>query len=213
MGKERKLYNFHKALLTSRCPFFEGCLNPSFPEGASSEVVLEDDSAETFDHFFHWIYFQDLKVTAEFPFAAVYILADKFCMEEFKNATVDAVRVHNCPYVETVQQCNLLVSHNLSNSLLTQFFIRRMTSLIVLNATSFDMATEEFLKAFGKLLGDAEVLGRFLCDLEDQLRDKELEIFTHPSDWGRCLYHEHKRTACRKDDEAEDDEAWWQQQV
>lgn len=52
VGKERKLYNFHKTLLTSRCPFFAKFLNPSSAEGGSNAVELEDESTEAFDHLF-----------------------------------------------------------------------------------------------------------------------------------------------------------------
>lgn len=202
VGKERKLYNFHKDLLTSRCPFFEKCLTPWFPEGVSNTVMLEDDNIQAFDHFFNWIYAHSLEVDIKLPFAPVYILADKFCMAEFKNAIVDAAIAY-CEDKNPVpiEQCNLLVRHELWDSRLMWFFIQQMTFLVAKDPLLLIMGPKErFMDVFGRRLDDTDnksVIRRCLVDLEDQLVDNARGKLKSPVELlGRCWFHEHEEILC-----------------
>jgi hypothetical protein len=151
VGRGRKLYICHK-MLTSHRPFSAKYLKPPFLEGVSNEAVLEDERARehSTNFFFQRVYTQTIETQTqtEIPFAAVYILADKFCMGAFKNAIVDAA-VDYCERKPMhLEGLTLLVGHNLSSSHLAGVFLNKITLDIVKRRGSRYSRDEEQLRTF-----------------------------------------------------------------
>ncbi len=194
VGNERKVYNFHKTLLISSCPFFAKCLNPSFPEGLDNEVVLEGESTETFNCLFGWIYLQRIDTDRQIPFGAVYVLADKFCMERLKNEVVDAAIKYCDTNPVPLAELTQLVSHDLSNSPLGRAFREQLAFDIAENYCSDYAEDEKNLRSFSNLLGDTKVMERFLLDLDKAMISKVKGELKRPSEASTCSFHEHRET-------------------
>jgi BTB/POZ domain len=173
VGEQRKLYVFHKGLLTSRCPYFEKCLAPSFPEGRNNEVVLEEENCEEFDYFFDWIYTEQVEVTDKIPIAALYVLANRFCMEGFEKSIVNALpkyfRYHEAP----IEQLAPLVNHNLYESPLAIALMERIA--YELDHQQRDIASKSSTALFD-VLGPGEAWTTFFEILEEEIYRKAMDM-------------------------------------
>jgi BTB/POZ domain len=192
VGEQRKTYMFHKTLLTSRCPYFAKCLAPSFPEGRLNEVVLEEESCEAFDHFFDWIYTEQVDRKKMVPFGALYMLADRFCMEAFKNSIADTLMEYCASRLVPLKELTPLVNHGLSRSRLVEVLMVHTAIDIVLWDNDPD---DEHLTSLGNLFRDTKVLGRFIDILERAFRSHGEGELTSAADINRCYFHDHKETA------------------
>lgn len=205
VGKNRKLYNIHKTLLTSHCPFFAKCLNPSFPEGRSNEIGLEDENIETFDHFFQWIYSQEVRTDTNFRFGAFYVLADKFCMEALKNNIVDALITYCKKHPVPFEEVDPLMNHNLSNSPFIKAMLKQVTSELVTRHQGRYSKDDGRLRTLGSLFADTKVMREFLGSLDRSISLQERAGNGDPFELGlyeRCTsFHEHKETSkCKVSD-------------
>jgi hypothetical protein len=201
VGMERQPYHFHRTLLASRCPYFAKCLNPSFPEGLSNEVVLEDETCEVFDHFFNWIYFQKLATETKIPFGAVYILADKFCMEALQNAIVNAAIEYCEKNPVPLKELDLLVRNDLFDSALASVFLGLITSDIAERCGSRYRSDEESLICFGHALSNPRVMLQFLSNLDEAFTYTEAGDFATASGRGYSFFRQHIATAHRRSEE------------
>ena len=83
--------------MVTECEFFERCPGAGMKEELRKEVEFPGDSCEAFDRFFLWIYSSqapDLDSgSGDEALAAMKarVLADKFCMEDWKNALIDSM--------------------------------------------------------------------------------------------------------------------------
>lgn len=100
VGKEHKLYQIHKTLICSCCPYFQKCLDGNFEEGYTGEVVLEEEETSAFDNLVLWLYcnlLPDDDLTED-AVVHTHLLADKLCMEGVKNYVVDRKRESDWNY-------------------------------------------------------------------------------------------------------------------
>jgi hypothetical protein len=201
VGKERQPYHFHKTLLASRCPYFAKCLNPSFPEGLSDEVVLEDETCEAFDHFFHWIYLRKLATETKIPFGAVYILADKFCMEALQNAIVNAAIEYCEKNSVPLKELDLLVRNDLVDSALVSVFLGLITSDIADRCGSWYRSDEESLICFGYALSNPKVMLQFLSNLDEAFTYTGAGDFATASERGCSFFRQNIVTAHHRSEE------------
>jgi BTB/POZ domain len=84
-----------KPLLRRESLFFECCLKEGFAEARISEIILEEDDLEIFAEVVKWIYthrIEEAKMDDTHHFWNIYILADRFGMEAFKNAVVEGAK-------------------------------------------------------------------------------------------------------------------------
>jgi BTB/POZ domain len=99
-GEKTRKYHVHKGVMlegSRAAPFFKACLKDSsgFKEGMESKVNLSEEDPDTFGAFLEWAY--SLKV--RFPsargdlskLAKLWILADKYCVEQLMNETMDEI--------------------------------------------------------------------------------------------------------------------------
>jgi hypothetical protein len=166
-------------------------LTSSFPEGRTNEVVLEEESCETFDHFFRWIYSGQVDIEAQVPFGAVYVLADKFCMEAFKNSIADALIAYCEFYPAPLEQLTPLVSQNLSRSRLVEALMVQIA--FELAACEYKLS-EESLGYLGNLFGNTEILGRFIEILGKVFLSMGKSDLVYPAGMARCCFHDHRET-------------------
>lgn len=96
VGRKRKKFHIHKALLCYHSSFFSKALDGLFKEHEDRAVYLPDDNVEGFVLFVNWMYNAPPQIAstpaAMMALLALYIMADKFCIEELKNVSMDVVR-------------------------------------------------------------------------------------------------------------------------
>ena len=102
---ERKMHTAHKAVLT-HIALFDECLNGRFQEAAASVVDLPDENPLVIDRVLPYLYngrlqdteeaSDDLKSARRFTgvLMQLFILADKWCMEELGNSLINRWIVH-----------------------------------------------------------------------------------------------------------------------
>jgi nitrogenase subunit NifH len=143
----------------------------------------------------------------EIPFAAVYILADKFFMEVFKNAIVDAA-IDYCEHKPVrLEGLTLLIGHNLSSSHFVGVFLNKITLDIVKRCGSRYSRDEEQPRTFSNLLGDTKVMRQFLPLLNNAIANNNYAAAKRHRDYGRCFHHEHRETLECKDEMETDSES------
>ena len=96
IGPKRKKYHLHKDLLCNRSTFFENALIGGFKEEEECALCLPDDDVGAFVLFVQWIYGAPLtkatSVETVRTLLALYVMAEKFCMEVLKNCAMDLIR-------------------------------------------------------------------------------------------------------------------------
>ena len=96
VGRKRKKFHIHKALLCYHSSFFSKALDGLFKEHEDRAVYLPDDNVEGFVLFVNWMYNVPPQIAstpaAMMALLALYIMAEKFCIEELKNVSMDGVR-------------------------------------------------------------------------------------------------------------------------
>lgn len=217
VGKDRKVYTFHKTLLTSRCPFFEKCLaEDSLSEGNTNEmvfedddtvlknddvvfenddVVLENDDVDTFNHFFRWIYLGKIESQLTIPLGRLYALADRFCMESFKNALVDTAMISCRKLPVPMHDLNLLVKQGLVDSQLATFFLEQLAYEMKMQECDLEAEDEDEQAQFSELLSNTEAMVEFLRTLGTHYFLHGRDEISSPAEGRACAFHEHRLTA------------------
>ncbi len=140
---------------------FHKMLEPVFQEGFNNKVALVDETAEAFDHFLEWIDFQNVVETEErIPFEAIYVLADKFCIEAGKSTITDAKLAYCDNYPVP------LIDHNLSDRPLIKASTEKITCELAHSHIDAYLTDKEKLTCPGVLLGDIQVMRQFLQHLK-----------------------------------------------
>ena len=97
VGAERKKYHLHRDLLCERSEFFKASFMRSFKEAATEEMALPEDDVVSFELFVGWLYGGSLISISsddELPaFVNLVILAQKLCLEQLQNKTMDRILI------------------------------------------------------------------------------------------------------------------------
>lgn len=202
---DRKLYNLHKNLLCSESRFFQGCLQHGFSEGKNNEVILEDDDVDAFELFIGWVYTHEVAPLHDINiiFGEAYILADRFCMEAFKNAITDSAR--ESLTVKFVQPKDIIILHSrgYSDGRLTNYLIDQMAFDFVDREGQGLVDSSKNWESFEPFLKENELMKRFLdaVVLMQKLFIANGSVGV-PNSASRtdCTYHDHKHTKpCNSD--------------
>jgi hypothetical protein len=96
VGPERKDFFIHKKLLCESAQFFNGALTRDFEEAQKGEIEMLEDSPGAFSLYVNWIYRTTLPTgnTEEHlhNLYDLYILAEKLCLVELKDKTMDSIQ-------------------------------------------------------------------------------------------------------------------------
>ncbi|KAL8782172.1 MAG: hypothetical protein Q9213_005643 [Squamulea squamosa] len=95
IGPEERPFYIHKALLSSKSPYFKAAFEGSFREAADKAIRLPEEDPKLFPYYVLWVYEKPLET--EHPISLgencrLHILADKFGSEQLQNLTVDNIR-------------------------------------------------------------------------------------------------------------------------
>lgn len=194
VGQERKLYQLHKTLLCAKYPYFQKCLGSSFEEGCKGEVVLEEENPCLFDNLVLWLYSQPLTKEAfdEAVGVRTYLLADRFCMEGFKNYIVDRIRECDGRYILRLGPVKYLVKHGPEGCQLLEYCIRQLAYEIVCNG--FGHYMKEFVEDVSIAEAGADLLSLLLPKVDEAYSAKEDGSLEEPAGLKGCHFHYHKDT-------------------
>ncbi|ESZ89625.1 hypothetical protein SBOR_9992 [Sclerotinia borealis F-4128] len=97
VGEEKRKFVLHKQLICDSVQDFRGAFSAGgFKESVESSIDMPEDEPEVFEHFVHWLYRGTiLKATKDEDFERLldlYIFAEKLCINEFANKTIDAIQ-------------------------------------------------------------------------------------------------------------------------
>ena len=114
VGSEKHRYLLYKGLLISRGgTFFSGTFDGQFAESRTGVLSLPEETAASFELFVDWLYaghipqiptkdvWKDISIhemktagllETESVYHKVYYMADKWCIPDLKNKTVDCIR-------------------------------------------------------------------------------------------------------------------------
>ncbi|KAF7922965.1 hypothetical protein EAE99_007156 [Botrytis elliptica] len=97
IGKEKRKFTLHKQLLCESVEYFRGAFSVGgFQESHSSCMDMPEDDPEAFELFVHWLYRGEVrratKCTDSVQFFQLYIFAEKLCLNELANKTMDAIQ-------------------------------------------------------------------------------------------------------------------------
>ncbi|KAL8770663.1 MAG: hypothetical protein Q9209_003731 [Squamulea sp. 1 TL-2023] len=95
IGPEERPFYIHKALLSSKSPYFRAAFEGSFKEAVDKAIRLPEDDSKLFPYYVLWVYEKPLET--EHPisldeYCRLYILADKLGSEQLRNLAIGNIR-------------------------------------------------------------------------------------------------------------------------
>lgn len=189
VGSKRKKFHLHKDLVCDRSSFFKKALAGGFKEQEERAVYLPEDDVGAFVLFVQWIYgvpprdsTTPAMITSLF---ALYVLAEKFCIELLKNLSMDMIRTIWSDTACTLSATTIgyVYDNTPETSPMRRFIVNH--SLYSLLVRKVGMA-KEFLELMKKG-------GDFAVDFASATLQYSPSA-AHPSDPSRernCSYHEH----------------------
>lgn len=187
LGPKRKKHHLHKDLLCDRSAFFRSALSGGFREQEECAVYLPDDNVEAFVLFVQWIYGARLKRAATTApvktLLALYVMAEKFCMETLKNLAMDLIRAfYSTADLESLtEHIEYVYSSTPTSSPIRRFVSNFATYNILEQRTTMSLEFLDLMKKGGDFAADfASATWKY--------------ITTDPSMGRKCVYHEHNFT-------------------
>ncbi|KAF9693833.1 hypothetical protein EKO04_008115 [Ascochyta lentis] len=128
VGKECKRFVVHESLLIHYSDFFRAALTGKFAEATDKTVKLEEDDAEIFEFFVHWLYYNrcpddekgdDAQLVDRFYFEGfpsasktfkLYVFGDKYGVVRLRNDTINLL-YDRMVYLDDDLPCPELVSY------------------------------------------------------------------------------------------------------
>ncbi|KAJ8071944.1 hypothetical protein OCU04_002248 [Sclerotinia nivalis] len=99
VGPEKKLFRIHRGILCDKVPYFQKMFSSGFVEALEGKVFFPEDSPQSFDLFYGWVYLGTLPTFncvdggGESGFnwnpLLLYFLADKLCLVELMDKSSD----------------------------------------------------------------------------------------------------------------------------
>lgn len=194
LGREPAATTFsvHEGLISASSQFFKTTMKECWKEGQQGSVRLEDQSADIFQLYLHWLYKGTLPVRIDKPgaegneeylqLAKAYTLGDELIDGDFQDAIIDAI-VDKCnskasdgqswfPVGAVVQQ---IYRHTLKSSKAR----RLLTDLYITHGSG----------GWLRVMKQDEIPAEFLFDLAIGFLDRERYDPTTKSTL--CEYHQH----------------------
>lgn len=188
VGPKCKSFHLHKALLCYHSKFFQKALDGGFKEQDDKAVYLPDDDVGAFVLFVNWIYNappQKASTTATATaLFGLYIMADKFCIEELQNLSMDVFRAS---HREGLAMSSDLIEHVYVNTPESSPMRR-----FIVNFVTYGFSIRK-LTMSNKFLELMKKGGDFAADFASAILQYSFGA-TRPLDprMGRdCAYHEH----------------------
>ena len=197
-GDEQEIYKLHEAIICAKSPYFARCFASGMVEAREKKVVLEDVDPKSFEIMAEWIYTSDVTVDADAHRSPAevmdtYHLADRLCMEQLKNDSMDCLKA----FFEdaTVGVAELQAGWN----------GRRETKLLdfLIREFAYDIRESGWRQQASELHDLPRELA--ICaihEVHDEHRRRYSEKennYKHigpgpPSSWNDCVFHEHVDT-------------------
>jgi hypothetical protein len=199
VGAKRKAFKIHKKLLCEQSDYFSKAFNGRFQE-ANGEMYCPEDNPTAFSYFVNYVYWnvlpklppKDATDKYEYDYycglSGLFFLAEKLCMNELGNKTMDAIQDHQRIY-ERFISCKGLVDiyrDTHENSKLRAFGLLSYTKNQMNQTNSKkDLAkAEEMLSSVPEIAKDF-----FLFQLKHtKLLDPDVRSI---KGYGKCFFHTH----------------------
>ncbi|KAE9381260.1 hypothetical protein N431DRAFT_322954, partial [Stipitochalara longipes BDJ] len=226
VGDKRKKFVVHKKLLCGSADYFKGAFTRGFEEARKGEMYMSDDSPEAFSLYVDWLYRSSIPiVNTEAHLRSLYelyLLADKLCLIELKDKTMDTIQDMAVKYDlkdELIKP--ILVTKVIQNTLtkmegLRSFCVHQMVWKDGIDENNageddYDNGKEEYphlLRSDARKLfqicsnaNNSSFLNNFLLRLcqqvqtgTDELEDSDPREREEHDRIDRCFFHCHKRS-------------------
>ncbi|THV48588.1 hypothetical protein BGAL_0239g00100 [Botrytis galanthina] len=202
IGKEKQKFTLHKRLLCESVEYFRAAFS-GFRESQSSSMDMPEDNPEAFELFIHWLYRGEVrsatKLTDVDQFLQLYIFAEKLCLNELANKTMDAIQAISDDLDES-PQCSLeqldgVWRNTSSESPLRKWLIR----ILVYDVWAWDdeglsifpLDTEKTISLWPLFKDHEDLYAHFFAQVHKYAAYYSPPCACHFNDLKPCAYHRH----------------------
>lgn len=189
VGPKRKKFHLHKDLVCDRSSFFKKAVAGGFKEQKEKALYLPEDHVGGFILFVQWIYgvpppesSTPSMVTTLF---ALYVLAEKFCIEPLKNSSMDVIRTScsGSAYMLSVTDIGYIYDNTPTTSPMRRFMVKHTLYGLLVRKNGM-------VQGFLKLMKEG---GDFAADFASATLEYSCGAPRAPDPNGarNCAYHEH----------------------
>ncbi|KAL9110125.1 MAG: hypothetical protein Q9227_005319 [Pyrenula ochraceoflavens] len=195
VGEQETIFHVHKDILTANSPFFLGCFRNPWQENTENLFTLPTDDPDAFSRVLCWMYerrllrcnVEDVSEAAEDREMEVlvktWILADKLCMEEMKNAAMELIQLWGKTNYVPASVMRKVLHDSPPDSLLRKYIERKFASDF-----KESMGSAPGSEGYREFVSEG---GSHITNIMMLVGDDEL---TDPAFGDLCEYHEHKET-------------------
>ncbi|TGO68100.1 hypothetical protein BOTNAR_0030g00220 [Botryotinia narcissicola] len=208
-GKEKQKFTLHKQLLCESVEYFRAAFSAGgFRESQTSSMDMPEDDPEAFELFIHWLYRGEVrraaKVTDIDQFLQLYIFAEKLCLKELANKTMDEIQSISGDLNE-FPQCSLEqldgVWRNTSSTsplrkwlilvLVYSVWVSENGGLSTAEKKTFSLDTEKIISLWQLFKDYEDLYASFFTQLYKHTADHPPPCANNYSHWRPCAFHRH----------------------
>ncbi|CAD6441481.1 8381d201-8d09-46f8-90a6-3cc1c6cbfc1d [Sclerotinia trifoliorum] len=209
VGKEKRKFVLHKQLLCDSVQYFRSAFSAgAFKEGQESIMDIPEDEPEAFELFVNWLYRASLPTSSRSGdlhwLLSLYIFAEKLCMNELANKTIDAIQAmtsHPEIYLPLNMEVTKKIWRNTSpTSPLRTFCIHALVFELCnfeqlhegLGRQSF-MDNYDLIASWSYFKDNCDLYASFFIQLQKHSIN---DLPCDPSDlslWTKCYFHRHSK--------------------
>jgi hypothetical protein len=209
VGSQSKPLYAHRNLLTSRCSYFTAAFaRDTFRESTTGELHLPEEDPHVISIMLSWIYLGSGalrtmmlsgKLYSHLP--QLYITADKFCMEAFKNELMDITRSTYLRDPGGIIKASFAIwmyENTMPDSPMRLWLARQYAWEYRHNAgRSMKQQNEVENKGYKELLNCVDKGGDLATDIFKAMMERQgysESVSGNPARDDDCVYHEHRDT-------------------
>lgn len=209
IGKEKQKFTLHKRLLCESVEYFRAAFSAGgFRESQNSSMDMPEDNPEAFELFIHWLYRGEVrratKLTDIDQFLQLYIFAEKLCLNELANNTMDAIQMISDDLNE-FPQCSLEQLDGVWRNTSSTSPLRKWLILILVHDVwaweneglstakkkTFPLDTEKIISLWPLFKDHEDLYASFFAQLHKYAADNPPPCAYHFGNWKSCAFHRH----------------------
>ncbi|TGO15881.1 hypothetical protein BTUL_0034g00020 [Botrytis tulipae] len=209
IGKEKQKFTLHKQLLCESVEYFRAAFSAGgFRESQNSSMDMPEDNPEAFELFIHWLYRGEVRRATKLEdidqFFQLHIFAEKLCLNELANKTMDEIQTISDD-LDDFPQCSLdQVDGVWRNTSSTSPLRKWLIHLLVYNVwvwddgefgtaekKTFPLDTKELISLWQLFKDHEDLYASFFTQLHKHTADHPPPCAHDHSHWRPCAFHRH----------------------